>query len=47
MEWGTSYALQRVIPDVIWDRGGIGKEPMIRILGKNPAEVVEKLKRLC
>ncbi len=46
MTWGVSYAIERYgrVPDVIFDRGGHGKEPMIRLLGGSPAEVVEKLK---
>ena len=48
MEWGTAHAIKELgkVPDIVWDAGGIGKEPMIRILGKNPADVVLKLKRL-
>jgi len=35
MSWGTQQAIRDFgrVPDVIWDRGGPGKEPMIRILG--------------
>ncbi|MFH1076095.1 MAG: bifunctional hydroxymethylpyrimidine kinase/phosphomethylpyrimidine kinase, partial [Pseudomonadota bacterium] len=38
LEWGTEAALsqQGKIPDIIFDRGGQGKEPMIRLLGKDP-----------
>ena len=45
MEWGTNNAIERskTCPDLIYDNGGIGKEPMIRILGKNPEEVYKKL----
>lgn len=32
-----------LVPDIIYDLGDIGKEPMIRILGKTPKEVVRKL----
>lgn len=48
MEWGTKQAITTLshVPDVIYDQGGIGKEPMIRILGKNPTDVLMKLKRL-
>jgi hydroxymethylpyrimidine/phosphomethylpyrimidine kinase len=48
MEWGTKQAIATLgrVPDVIYDEGGIGKEPMIRILGKNPADVLTKLKKL-
>ncbi|HNR12984.1 MAG TPA: bifunctional hydroxymethylpyrimidine kinase/phosphomethylpyrimidine kinase [Thermodesulfobacteriota bacterium] len=45
LEWGVSSVLKRTsrIPDVIIDGGDIGKEPMIRVLGKNPEEVVRKV----
>ncbi len=44
LEWGTDSILSSrdTIPDIIFDRGDIGKEPMIRILGRNPDDVVEK-----
>jgi len=32
-----------LVPDMVYDLGDIGKEPMIRILGKTPKEVVRKL----
>lgn len=45
MEWGTKKAIEEFgcIPDIIYDEGDIGKEPMIRILGKNPNDVISKL----
>lgn len=45
LEWGTEMVLARCdkIPDIIYDRGEMGKEPMIRILGKTPVEVVNKV----
>jgi hydroxymethylpyrimidine kinase/phosphomethylpyrimidine kinase len=48
LEWGTNKVLSRTpaIPDIIFDRGDVGKEPMIRILGQTPAEVVEKAIRV-
>lgn len=48
MEWGTLHAIEKkgFVPDIIYDRGSVGKEPMIRILGKNPGEVFAKLKRI-
>jgi hydroxymethylpyrimidine kinase / phosphomethylpyrimidine kinase / thiamine-phosphate diphosphorylase len=41
MEWGVSDAIRREgkVPDVIYDKGGIGKEAMIRLLGKEAVEV--------
>ncbi|OGP54476.1 MAG: bifunctional hydroxymethylpyrimidine kinase/phosphomethylpyrimidine kinase [Deltaproteobacteria bacterium RBG_13_52_11] len=45
LEWGVEDALSRAdeVPDVIYDEGGWGKEPMIRILGRDPGEVVQKV----
>ena len=44
MEWGTKKAIKTLglVPDIIFDKGGMGKEPMIRILGKNPKDVINK-----
>ncbi len=48
MEWGTETAIRRLgrVPDAIWDRGDVGKEAMIRILGTDPADVLRKVRRL-
>ncbi|PKK85620.1 MAG: bifunctional hydroxymethylpyrimidine kinase/phosphomethylpyrimidine kinase [Thermoplasmata archaeon HGW-Thermoplasmata-1] len=48
MEWGTADACGRLgfVPDVIWDAGDDGKEPMIRLIGKNPADVLSKLESI-
>ena len=48
MEWGTKYVITELdrIPDIIYDTGSVGKEPMIRVLGKNPEEVLLKLRKL-
>jgi hydroxymethylpyrimidine kinase/phosphomethylpyrimidine kinase len=44
LEWGTEWVLRRTkgIPDIIYDEGDRGKEAMVRVIGKNPREVVEK-----
>ena len=46
MEWGTKKSVRDLgeIPDFIYDKGDIGKEPMIRIIGKKPDEIVKKIK---
>jgi hydroxymethylpyrimidine/phosphomethylpyrimidine kinase len=31
------------MPDIIYDRGDIGKEPMTRVLGTDPMDVAEKI----
>lgn len=48
MTWGVHRAIEDFggVPDVIFDRGGPGKEPMIRILGKEPRDVIQKLKKV-
>jgi hydroxymethylpyrimidine/phosphomethylpyrimidine kinase len=41
MDWGTANAIEKYgsVPQVIYDKGGLGKEPMIRLLGTNAVEV--------
>ncbi|MGQ9582769.1 MAG: bifunctional hydroxymethylpyrimidine kinase/phosphomethylpyrimidine kinase [Thermoplasmatota archaeon] len=48
MEWGTGAAIDALgfVPDAIYDEGGHGKEPMIRLLGRSPADVVDKVRRI-
>jgi hydroxymethylpyrimidine/phosphomethylpyrimidine kinase len=45
LEWGTLQALKETPgrPDIIYDRGEVGKEPMIRVLGADPEDVFRKL----
>ncbi len=45
MQWMISKAVEMSgsVPDVIYDDGDIGKEPMIKIFGRNATEVVEKV----
>jgi len=48
MEWGTKDVIKKLgyAPDIIYDKGSIGKEPMIRILGKKSNEVVNKARSI-
>ncbi len=41
MEWGVGEVIRREggVPDVIYDTGGMGKEAMIRLLGRDAVEV--------
>lgn len=43
MEWIASQIQGYEAPDLIYDTGDVGKEPMIRILGRGAIEAVEKL----
>jgi hydroxymethylpyrimidine/phosphomethylpyrimidine kinase len=42
--WGVEEAIKAAgrVPDVVYDFGEVGKEPMIRVLGNSAMEVVEK-----
>jgi hydroxymethylpyrimidine/phosphomethylpyrimidine kinase len=50
MDWGVREAVkdkaEKVLPDVIFDLGAVGKEPMVRIFGNTAVEVAEKVKRI-
>jgi hydroxymethylpyrimidine/phosphomethylpyrimidine kinase len=48
MDWGTKHAINTLgrIPDIIYDTGSVGKEPMIRVLGKDPEDVLFKIQKL-
>jgi phosphomethylpyrimidine kinase len=43
MDWGTSFAIEafKSVPDIIYDKGGVGKEAMIRIMGRNAVNVAK------
>jgi len=44
MEWGTRSAIEKfgAVPDVIYDLGAVGKEAMVRILGRAAIDVAKK-----
>jgi hydroxymethylpyrimidine/phosphomethylpyrimidine kinase len=44
LEWGVNEAIKKVgvVPDIIFDGGEVGKEPMIRVIGTSATSVVEK-----
>ncbi|MBI3089662.1 MAG: bifunctional hydroxymethylpyrimidine kinase/phosphomethylpyrimidine kinase [Candidatus Tectomicrobia bacterium] len=48
LEWGTRQAIlaSGCVPDVIYDLGERGKEPMIRLLGPSPAHIAELVLRI-
>ena len=48
LEWVVENIMKgkEEIPDVIYDTGDVGKEPMIRIVGKDAKDVVEKVLRI-
>ncbi len=48
MKWGAEQAIKLAggLPQVIFDRGARGKEPMVRLLGTSPIEVVKLALRM-
>ncbi|UCC92330.1 MAG: bifunctional hydroxymethylpyrimidine kinase/phosphomethylpyrimidine kinase [Thermoplasmata archaeon] len=48
VEWGTLEAIRVTggMPDVIEDSGGMRLEPVMRVLGHDPAELVDKVRRI-
>ncbi|MDO9540391.1 MAG: thiamine-phosphate synthase family protein [Methanocalculus sp.] len=43
MDWGVASCCKDEVPDMILDRGAVGKEPMIRILGPDPVSVANTI----
>jgi hydroxymethylpyrimidine/phosphomethylpyrimidine kinase len=43
LDWGVKQAIKKFgsVPDIIYDTGGMGKEPMIRVLANNPSNVAD------
>ena len=48
LPWGIEQAVKRAgkVTDIIYDLGDWGKEPVIKIIGKNPKEVVDVVVRI-
>ncbi len=44
MKWGPDQVIEDLgeVPDIIYDEGAVGKEPMIRIIGTKATELSEK-----
>jgi len=43
MDWGIASCCREGVPDVIFDRGAPGKEPLVRILGEEPVSVAQTI----
>jgi hydroxymethylpyrimidine/phosphomethylpyrimidine kinase len=48
MRWLINESIKKKgkIPDLIWDKGAIGKEPMMRLFGKNSNDIIKKLEQI-
>jgi hydroxymethylpyrimidine/phosphomethylpyrimidine kinase len=45
LPWGIEQAIRRAgkVPDIIYDKGDVGKEPMVRVFGKDAVDVSRKV----
>ena len=46
ISWGVSSCLKSEMPDIIYHKGDLGKEPMIIVFGNTPTEVIKKIKQI-
>jgi hydroxymethylpyrimidine/phosphomethylpyrimidine kinase len=48
MQWLIKESVKKKgkMPDIIWDKGAVGKEPMMRLFGKNSADLIKKLEQI-
>ena len=48
VSWGIKTAITnlKTPPDIVFHKGGFGKEPMILVFGKNPADVLRKILKI-
>ena len=48
MQWLIKESFNKIgkIPDIIWDKGSLGKEPMMRIFGKNSKNMIAKINKI-
>jgi predicted fused transcriptional regulator/phosphomethylpyrimidine kinase len=46
MDWGVASCCRNGVPDIIFDRGAVGKEPMVRILAEKPVDVAAIIGRI-
>lgn len=46
MDWGVAFCCRNGVPDIIFDRGAPGKEPIVRVLAEDPGTVVTIIGRI-
>lgn len=46
MDWGVASCCREGVPDVVYDRGAVGVEPMIRVFGEDPVRVAQNILKL-
>lgn len=48
MQWAVEsiFNENKIVPDIIWDKGAIGKEPIMRVFARNAEEMISKIKTI-
>lgn len=48
LEWGTAFSIRKCgfVPDIIYDKGGMQKEEMIRVIADDIESLVEKILKI-
>ena len=48
LEWGTAYAIRqcKFVPDIIFDKGGMRKEEMIRVIAEDIESLTDKILKI-
>ncbi|MFH0824466.1 MAG: thiamine-phosphate synthase family protein, partial [Pseudomonadota bacterium] len=48
MAWGVLDVMEELgrVPDAIYDRGAMGKVPLIRVFGRDPASIADLVAKL-
>jgi hydroxymethylpyrimidine kinase/phosphomethylpyrimidine kinase len=48
MQWVIKNVFEKykIIPDIIWDKGALGKEPIMRLLAKDATNMIMKLQKI-
>jgi hydroxymethylpyrimidine/phosphomethylpyrimidine kinase len=43
MDWGVAFCCKNGVPDICYDEGGRGKEPIIRLFGEKPMDITNNI----
>ena len=48
MQWLIKKSINEIgrVADIIWDKGSVGKEPMLRLFGNTSKDIINKLKQI-
>ncbi len=46
IKWGINNAIKTKIPDIIYHKGDMGKEPMILVFGERPSDIITKISKI-